>query len=172
LDRVDEISKRLTAEGHRVVTLSGADSSKEKDQKKADYQAGKYDVMIASDAGAVGANLQAGKWLVQFDTPMTAMLHAQRNGRIHRMGQTEDVELIDLVANHPAERRNRDRLSKKYALRSVMTSPQDGLDEQGLSGYLSRARAGKLESAQKVFDVTESDREPEIASGSQYELAA
>lgn len=172
LDRVDEISKRLTAEGHRVVVLSGADSSKEKDQKKADYQAGKYDILVASDAGAVGANLQAGKWLVQYDTPMTAMLHAQRNGRIHRMGQTSDVELIDLVANHPAERRNRDRLSKKYALRSVMTSPQDGLDDQGLAGYLSRARAGKLEAGQKTFDVADTDIEPTAKPGDQMELAA
>jgi Helicase conserved C-terminal domain/Type III restriction enzyme, res subunit len=174
LDRVDEISKRLTAEGHRVVTLSGADSSAEKDRKKKDYQAGKYDVLVASDAGAVGANLQAGKWLVQYDTPQTAMLHAQRNGRIHRMGQDQDVELIDLVANHPSEQRARDRLEKKYGLREVMTSPLEGLDEHGLAGYLNQARAGTLEKERSLFMPAGEDepKPPEPPPGTQLDLAA
>ena len=77
--------------------------------------------------------------------------HAQRNGRIHRVGQTEDVELLDLVANHPAERKARDRLSKKYDLRSIMTSPLDGLDDTGVAGYLQRVRAGQHEAAQPAF---------------------
>ncbi|HEY0205544.1 MAG TPA: helicase-related protein, partial [Acetobacteraceae bacterium] len=147
LDRVKEIEARLKADGHRVVTLTGGDSSKEKDRKKREYQDGHHDVIVMSDAGAVGANLQRGKWLAQYDTPMTAMVHAQRNGRIHRMGQTEDVELLDVVANHAAERRGRKRLAEKYELRSIMTSPLEGLDDTGVAGYLSRARAGTLDAA-------------------------
>lgn len=151
LDRVKEAAARLQKDGHRVVTLTGGDSSQEKDKKKRDYQAGKYDILVASDAGAVGANLQHGKWLAQYDTPATAMLHAQRNGRIHRIGQTEDVKLIDLVADHPAERRARDRLERKYGLREVMTSALDGLDDTGLAGYLQQARAGTLEAKSSAF---------------------
>lgn len=159
LQRVEEAAARLKAAGHRVVTLTGGDSTQEKDQKKADYQAGKYDIMVASDAGCVGANLQAGKWLVQFDTPTTAMVHSQRNGRIHRTGQTEDVELIDLVADHPAERHAQQRLEKKYALREIMTSPLDGLDDSGIAGYLAQARAGKREAQQPAFSPTPEDAE-------------
>lgn len=140
LDRVKQIAERLEKDGNRVVTLTGGDSTSEKDRKKREYQAGKYDIIVMSDAGAVGANLQHGKWLAQVDTPQTAMVHAQRNGRIHRIGQTEDVELIDLVANHPSERRNRERLETKYGLRDVMTSPLEGLDDRGLAGYLKQAR--------------------------------
>ncbi len=147
LDRVREIEARLKADGHRVVTLTGGDSSKEKDRKKAEFQGGQHDVMVMSDAGAVGANLQRGKWLAQYDTPMTAMVHAQRNGRIHRMGQTEDVELLDLVADHQAERRARKRLAEKYELRGIMTSSLDGLDDTGVAGYLNRARTGQQEAA-------------------------
>jgi superfamily II DNA or RNA helicase len=162
LERVKQAAERLAAEGHRVATLTGADSSAEKDRKKRDFKNGKFDILIASDAGAVGANLQTGKWLVQYDTPMTAMLHAQRNGRIHRIGQTEDVELIDLVANHPAETRARERLQTKYGLREVMTSPLEGLDETGVAGYLSQARAGTLQAPQQAAP-TEADREAEAA---------
>lgn len=140
LDRVGEIAQRLKSEGHRVVTLTGADSSADKDRKKREYQSGKHDIMVASDAAAVGANLQRGKWLVQYDTPQTAMLHAQRDGRINRIGQMEDVELMDLVADHPAERRERKRLAEKYRLREIVTSPLEGLDDTGLAAYLHAAR--------------------------------
>lgn len=157
LDRVGEIEKRLRADGHRVVTLTGGDSTAEKDRKKREFQAGKHDVIVMSDAGAVGANLQKGKWLAQYDTPQTAMVHAQRNGRIHRIGQTEDVELLDLVANHPAERRARKRLADKYELRSIMTSPLEGLDDTGVAGYLGRARAGRLDAAEPVHPPSDPD---------------
>jgi hypothetical protein len=150
LDSVKEIAARLAKEGHRVVTMTGGDSSAQKDAKKRAYQAGEHDIMVASDAGAVGANLQHGKWLAQYDTPNTAMLHAQRGARIHRMGQTEDVELLDLVANHPSERRARERLASKYELRDIMTSPMEGLDDSGLAGYLQRVRAGKMDAEQPL----------------------
>lgn len=150
LDRVQEITKRLQRDGHRVVTLTGADSSQDKDRKKRAFQAGEHDIIVMSDAGAVGANLQRGKWVAQYDTPPTAMTHAQRNGRVHRLGQTEDVDLIDLVANHPSEVRARRRLSHKYELRDIMTSPLDGLDDRGIAGFLHRRQAGEQEAAEPL----------------------
>ncbi len=171
LDRVKQAAARLKKDGHRVVTLTGGDSSAEKDRKKADYQAGKYDIMVASDAGAVGANLQHGSWLAQFDIPQTAMLHAQRQGRIYRVGQQQDVELIDIVADHPSEKRARARLEKKYALREVMTSPLEGLDEQGLAGYLSQARAHTLDAERPGFVQAPAD-EPRPEGKGQLEMAA
>jgi hypothetical protein len=162
-DHVAAIAAQLKAEGHRVVTLTGSDSAKDKDRIKAEYKAGKHDVLVCSDAAAVGANLQTGRWLAQADTPLTAMLHAQRNGRIHRIGQNNDVELLDVVADHPAERRARARLTTKYDLRDVMTSPLEGLDDRGLAGYLNRVRAGKEEAAETVhadMPVPANDAEP------------
>lgn len=145
LEAVRQISERLKRDGHRIVTLTGADSAKDKESKKLAFRPesgeASADIIVCSDAGAVGANLQRGRWLVQFDTPNTAKTHAQRAGRIHRLGQKNNVELIDLVADHPAERAARKRLATKYGLREVLTSPLDGLDDTGLAGYLARARA-------------------------------
>lgn len=151
LDRVNEVADRLRKDGHKVATLTGAHSSQEKDRIKRGFQSGQHDIIILSDAGAVGANLQRGQWLAQYDTPMTAMVHAQRQGRIHRVGQKNDVELLDLVADHPAERRARKRLTEKYELRDIMTSPLEGLDDRGVAGYLNRARAGQLDAEQPHF---------------------
>lgn len=160
LDRVAEIADRLRREGHSVVTLTGGDSSKEKDDKKRAFQDGKHSVIVCSDAGAVGANLQAGKWLVQYDTPMTAMVHAQRQGRINRIGQSSDVELLDLVGDHKSERAARKRLAEKYELRDIMTSPLDGLDDRGIAGYINRVRSGQREAERPHFLPAQPDEAP------------
>lgn len=144
LKAVEATRARLEAEGFRVVTITGADSSKDKDSKRKKFtpEAGEpeADIMVASDAAAVGMNLQSGRYLIQHDTPDTAMSHGQRNARIHRLGQKQDVELHDLVANHASERRARDRLSKKYGLRELMLSPMDSLDDTGLAHFLHKRK--------------------------------
>lgn len=142
LDAVKAITARLEREGHRVVSLTGADSSTEKERKRLMFNPeqgeAQADIMVASDAGATGMNIQRGQWLTQFDTPETAMTHGQRQGRIFRTGQKNNVELTDLVADHPEERKARDRLSKKYGLREMMTSSMEGLDDTGVAAYLKQ----------------------------------
>lgn len=144
LSAVDATAKRLQAEGFRVVTITGADSSKDKDAKRKKFtpESGEpeADIMVASDAAAVGMNLQSGRYLIQHDTPDTAKNHGQRNARIHRLGQKNDVELHDLVADHSSERRARARLSKKYGLRELMLSPMDALDDTGLAYFLHQRK--------------------------------
>ena len=151
LEAVRHIAERLERAGHRVVTLTGSDSSQVKAQKKAQFAPevgpAQADILITSDAGAVGMNAQRGRWLIQHDTPQTAMNHNQRNGRVDRVGQQHDVQLIDLIHDHPAERTARERLSKKYELREIMTAPQVGLDDTGLAGYLIKRRAEAPEPA-------------------------
>ena len=139
---VNQIKDRLEKEGHRVVALTGADSSTDKDKKRlmfnpenGDRQA---DVMVLSDAGATGLNLQSGSWCLQYDTPMTAMTHAQRQGRVYRIGQKQNVELLDLAANHKFDRDARDRLRRKYALREMMTSPMERLDDSDVGSYIQQ----------------------------------
>jgi len=148
LDSVSQIEKRLRKNGHKVVTLTGNDSSSDKEKKKQAFKPehdgeAEADIIIASDAGATGANLQRGQWLVQYDTPMTAKTHAQRRGRIDRLGQKNDVELVDLVSDHATERKNRRRLTNKYQLREVLTSPLEGLDDTGFAGYLQKSKLKK-----------------------------
>lgn len=150
LAAVEKIKAKLEAEGHRVVALTGKDSSKEKERKRQLFNpetgdAG-ADILIASDAGATGMNVQRGQWLVQYDTPMTAKTHAQRQGRIFRTGQKNNVELTDLIADHAAEHKARARLKNKYALRDLMTSPMDSLDDSGLAYFLKQRQETQQDS--------------------------
>ena len=155
LGAVETMKKRLEAEGIRVVTITGADSSQEKDRKRKMFnpESGKAqaEVLIASDAGAVGMNLQSGQYLIQHDVPDTAMTHGQRNARIHRLGQEQNVDLIDMVADHPDEWKARDRLLKKYELRELMLSPQEGLDDTGIGHFIAQRRALANESQGGLF---------------------
>lgn len=139
------LKAKLEAAGKRVVTITGSDSAAEKDRKKKMFNPEKgeaqADILLASDAGAVGMNLQSGRYLIQHDVPDTAKTHGQRNARIDRLGQKNDVELIDMVGKHREEYRARDRLIKKYGIRDLMTSPLEGLDDTGLAWYLKQKQA-------------------------------
>lgn len=143
LKSVEAMRAKLEGEGLRVVTITGADSSEEKDRKRKmfspDSGDAQADVLVASDAASTGLNAQRGQWVMQYDTPMTAMTHAQRQARVHRIGQKNNVELIDLVGDHPSERVARDRLARKYALRDVMSSPLERLDDTGVAMFLRRS---------------------------------
>lgn len=151
LEAVGHIKARLEKDGLRVNTITGSDTADDKARKIRGFRGadGKrdFDIIVASDAGATGANLQTGQWLVQYDTSHTAMTHAQRNGRIHRIGQKNDVELIDLVSDHASERKARERLKTKYALRDLMTSPMHDLDDTGLAAFLHQRKVQKKEAA-------------------------
>lgn len=137
-----DLREKLEAQGHRVGLLTGEMSASERDKVRQGFhpETGdpEHDILIMSDAGAVGINAQRGRWLVQYDSPQTAMIHAQRQGRIHRLGQLNDVEMIDLVGDHPFEHNARKRLRDKYALREALTDPHAGLDDTGLAGYLAK----------------------------------
>lgn len=151
---VEQYKAALEKEGKRVVVITGSDSAKDKDKKRrlfnpesGDAQA---DVLIASDAGAVGMNLQSGQYLIQHDVSQTAKTHSQRSARIDRIGQKNGIELIDLVANHAEEKRSRDRLMKKYDLKNMMADPMDGLDDSGVAGAIS-ARMNAAQSQDSLF---------------------
>ena len=62
-------------------------------------------VLLATDVGSEGLNLQFCHRLVNFDLPWNPMRIEQRIGRLHRIGQTEPVEVLNLcLAGSIAER--------------------------------------------------------------------
>lgn len=154
-EAVRMLTERLEKAGHRVVTITGSDSGKEKERKRTMFNPeqgeAQADILVASDAGATGMNIQRGQWLYQFDTPMTAMTHAQRNGRIYRTGQRNDVELIDGVADHPEVHKARERLQRKYGLRELMTSSMEGLDDTGVAHFLKQRQVMRQDSQDGLF---------------------
>jgi len=57
---------------------------------------GRAQVMIATEAGGEGINLQFCHHMINFDLPWNPMRVEQRIGRVHRLGQTNDVHIFNL----------------------------------------------------------------------------
>ena len=74
-------------------------------------------VMIATEAGAEGINLQFCSLVVNYDLPWNPQRIEQRIGRCHRYGQKHDVVVVNFVdRSNEADRRVYDLLAKKFEL--------------------------------------------------------
>ena len=60
-------------------------------------------IMVATEAAGEGINLQFCHLMVNYDIPWNPNRLEQRMGRIHRIGQTEDVYVFNLVAENTRE---------------------------------------------------------------------
>ncbi|MGC5585891.1 helicase-related protein [Ornithinimicrobium sp. W1665] len=97
-DTAEWITTRLAAEGYSARTYSGRQNHAERDTVRAAFMRGDFQVIVTTDAGNEGIDLQAAHVLVNYDIPWSLVRLEQRMGRIHRVGQTRDVELFNLVA--------------------------------------------------------------------------
>jgi hypothetical protein len=55
-------------------------------------------VFVSTDAGGVGLNLQSASVLINLDVPWNPAVLEQRNSRVHRLGQSRQVQIITMVA--------------------------------------------------------------------------
>ena len=74
-------------------------------------------ILICTDAGSEGLNLQFCNTVINYDLPWNPMKIEQRIGRCHRYGQQNDVVAINLLnTQNEADKRVYEILSKKFEL--------------------------------------------------------
>ena len=74
-------------------------------------------IMIATEAGAEGINLQFCSLVINYDLPWNPQRVEQRIGRCHRYGQKHDVVVVNFVdLSNPADRRVYELLAVKFQL--------------------------------------------------------
>lgn len=74
-------------------------------------------ILICTDAGSEGLNLQFCNTVINYDLPWNPMKIEQRIGRCHRYGQKNDVVAINLLnTQNEADKRVYEILSKKFEL--------------------------------------------------------
>ncbi len=94
-------------------------------------------VLISTDAGAEGVNLQAGNVLINFDLPWNPMIVEQRIGRIQRLGSRHaTVEIINLMVRDSVEAQVVGKLMQKIqsvneAVGDIESILEAGDDEDG-----------------------------------------
>ena len=83
--------------GIPAALFNGSLSAGEKDAAIAVFARDRR-VLISTDVGSEGRNLQFCHTIVNYDLPWNPMRIEQRVGRVHRIGQTEPVRIFNLAA--------------------------------------------------------------------------
>ena len=102
-DTADWLVERVRSFGFTAERYSGRDPHPVRDDKRARFAQRDFQLFISTDAGNEGIDLQTAHVLVNWDIPWSLVRLEQRMGRIHRVGQTRDVELYNLVATGTRE---------------------------------------------------------------------
>ncbi len=89
--------RELERAGLATARFNGTLTPAEKDAAVAAF-ARERRVLLSTDVGSEGRNLQFCHSIVNYDLPWNPMRIEQRVGRVHRIGQTEPVRIFNLAA--------------------------------------------------------------------------
>lgn len=87
-------------------------------------------VMIATEAGGEGINLQFCHNIINFDLPWNPMRVEQRIGRVHRLGQTNDVKIYNLSTSGTIEEHILNLLHEKINMFEMVIGQLDVILER------------------------------------------
>lgn len=99
---LEYISGFLRENGFQVAVFHGELKRKEKEAEIEKFK-GNAQILISTEAGGEGRNLQFCNCIINFDLPWNPMAIEQRIGRIHRVGQTRDIYLYNLASKNTLE---------------------------------------------------------------------
>lgn len=99
------IAELLSRERISHAALHGELSAAEKQDALGAFRAGAAQVLVSTDVGSEGHNLQHCHRLVSFDLPWNPMVIEQRIGRLHRFGQASEVLVWNLCTRGSMEER-------------------------------------------------------------------
>lgn len=127
----------LEARGISVVTLNGSMDMGERKQAQDAFRKS-HRVLVSTDAGGEGLNLQFAHVIINYDIPWNPMRLEQRIGRVDRIGQPKKVRAINFVFEDSVEFRVREVLEQKLSV----IFDEFGIDKTG--DVLDSAQAGEL----------------------------
>lgn len=96
------LSEYLEKQGIKHTCFHGSLSLKAKDAAIESFRE-EVGVMLASETGGEGRNLQFANTIVNYDLPWNPMKIEQRIGRLHRIGQTQDVFIFNFCLANSIE---------------------------------------------------------------------
>jgi len=102
-DTADWLVGVLNAGGFTARRYSGRDQHAVRDKVREAFARGDFQLLVSTDAGNEGIDLQTAHVLVNWDIPWSLVRLEQRMGRIHRIGQSRDVRLYNLIATGTRE---------------------------------------------------------------------
>lgn len=120
----DMLVERLRAGGIKVTPFHGAMNQNQKTRALDEFR-GPNQVLLCTDSGSEGLNLQFAHVLINYDLPWNPMRVEQRIGRVHRIGQESDVVIINLAVKDTIEDYVLEVLFEKIKLFEVAIGEMD-----------------------------------------------
>ncbi len=117
-------------------------------------------VMVATEAGGEGINLQFCHHVINFDLPWNPMRVEQRIGRVHRLGQTHDVKIYNLSTLGTIEEHILQLLHEKINMFERVIGGLDVILEKFVQSSSLESSIYKI--------ILESDSEEQIRSGFEH----
>lgn len=137
-----------------------------------EYFRDEAEIMIATEAGAEGINLQFCSLVINYDLPWNPQRIEQRIGRCHRYGQKHDVVVINFVnLKNAADQRVYELLDQKFNLfkgvfgasDEVLGTIESGVDfEKRIAGIYQTCRT--TEEINTAFDDLQEEMDESIQS--------
>lgn len=114
---LDRVEKRLHQIGCEYVRLDGSVNQKKRPAIVSKFQDDhNCRVILMTNAGATGLNLQSANVVINCDLPWNPAVLEQRIARAHRMGQKNPVHIYNLVTTDTIEEELLDTLASKQEL--------------------------------------------------------
>ncbi|MBL7775216.1 MAG: DEAD/DEAH box helicase [Saprospiraceae bacterium] len=131
-------------------------------------------VFLSTDAGGVGLNLQAASLLINLDIPWNPAVLEQRIGRIHRLGQTDNVTVINMVSAESIEQRMLGVLEFKASMAQGVLDPEGDdtifMSESKFKKFMENVETLSTTEAWQLPKPEPAGSEPEPAESEDFEL--
>lgn len=109
------ILESLEKLGYKTAHINGKLSLEEKILQKNKFKE-ESQILVSTDAGGEGINLQFCSYMINYDLPWNPMKLEQRIGRIDRIGQKEDVKIFNFILEDTVEEHVREILENKLRI--------------------------------------------------------
>ncbi|NNJ12352.1 DEAD/DEAH box helicase [Chloroflexales bacterium ZM16-3] len=145
------LQRRLSDDGEQVVMFHGGLTRVQKEEAVTAFR-GPARLLLTTDAGSEGRNLQFCNGIVNFDLPWNPMRIEQRIGRLSRIGQARDVFVFNLAAADTLEAAILHLLDAKIAMFELVIGEVDMIlgnldDEQEFEDLLANMWAAAPDDA-------------------------
>lgn len=125
LDTMKKLKMELEAQGLSVELFHGGLAGTQARRHAIESFRQSKDVLISTQAGGEGLNLQFCRQVINYDLPWNPMRVEQRIGRVHRLGQEHEVFVFNLSVTDTIEARILELLANKIRMFELVIGELD-----------------------------------------------
>ena len=138
VEMLELVATRLKELGYEYLMLHGGIPNKKREAIVDSFMNDtSKKIFLSSDAGGVGLNLQAASYVIHMDLPWNPAKVDQRNGRAHRIKQTQKVTAIYLTSETGIERGIEGMYGQKRDARVASLDSSSSIDEISIQTFNS-----------------------------------